>query len=347
MLSKAEDRISDEITTSRQCRVDEPNDDMGDREAEPSTTHPPKKARQHASVRRTLSFVFGCGPCNRFLFCVGFLAAFLNGLTMPILAYLFSTGMSNISHAQDNGLADVRRLSFRLLALGTYGLFMSWIQYAAFDITAYHASHRFRLQWFQALLRQDQAFFDVYDISGIATQVGGLADKYRRGVGTKFGEGIQYFSTGAGGLLLACIMGRKAAGVIALVVPFISFCCLQVVRLNQNKGTRAAAVYRRAGAIAYAAVSSFKTVLSLNAVPHMIHLYRDATMEAYTQAVRLLPQQGLVNGTLGKIEKTNLQRKRSLGLIANIFFVTNRCHVGVCSRHALYCKFVRNISFLP
>lgn len=44
---------------------------------------------------------------------------------------------------------------------------------------------------------------DVNDIGGVAAQVGPNSTKFRRGVGRKFGEGIQFLTTGIGGLAFA------------------------------------------------------------------------------------------------------------------------------------------------
>jgi hypothetical protein len=57
----------------------------------------------------------------------------------------------------------------------------------------------------RALLRQDHAFFDVYDVSGIASQVEANAHRYRRGVGRKFAEGIESTVAGIGGLVYALV----------------------------------------------------------------------------------------------------------------------------------------------
>jgi hypothetical protein len=60
-------------------------------------------------------------------------------------------------------------------------------------------------QYVRALLRQDHAFFDVYDASGIASQVEANANKYRRGVGRKCAEGIESTVAAAGGLVYAFV----------------------------------------------------------------------------------------------------------------------------------------------
>jgi hypothetical protein len=60
-------------------------------------------------------------------------------------------------------------------------------------------------QYVRALLRQDHAFFDVCDASGIASQVEANANKYRRGVGRKFAEGIESTVAAVGGLVYAFV----------------------------------------------------------------------------------------------------------------------------------------------
>jgi ATP-binding cassette subfamily B (MDR/TAP) protein 1 len=69
-----------------------------------------------------------------------------------------------------------------------------------------------------------------------------------------------------------------------------------VLTLNQTKGSRAATSYRRAGGVAYSAVSAIKTVLSLNAISEMITQYTDATQEAFKNSISILVKQGFYNG---------------------------------------------------
>lgn len=88
----------------------------------------------------------------------------------------------------------------------------------------------------------------------------------------------------------------QVAFVIMAVIPFASITALMVMKLNQSKSTRQAAAYKSASSIAYSAVSSIKTVLSLNAVQTMINHYRVATQEAYNQATGILIKQGFWNG---------------------------------------------------
>jgi ATP-binding cassette subfamily B (MDR/TAP) protein 1 len=278
---------------------------MGKEEAD-SSTHSTSGAKQvknakqevlTASVSETLGFAFQSGSGTKFLFTIGTIGAIGNGLVYPILAYLFSHAFNKISSAATNGLGQVRTLAFTFMIVGAYALVMATFQTACFEVVAYRASQNFRLQWFRALLRQDAAFYDVYDIGGLASTVGSNANKYRRGVGRKFGEGLQFLTTGVGGIAYAFYSNWQTALVVLCALPLVSLAAFSVVRINQTRGVRTAEAYKGAGSVAYSTVSAIKTVLSLNAIPKMIELYTDATAKAYKDSTTVLWQQGMAFGT--------------------------------------------------
>jgi ATP-binding cassette subfamily B (MDR/TAP) protein 1 len=120
--------------------------------------------------------------------------------------------------------------------------------------------------------------------------------RYRRGIGRKFGEGVQFLTTGIGGLAFAFYSSWRVALVVLSVIPLVSLAAVSVLSLNQTKGSRAAKSYRQAGGVAYMAISAIKTVLSLNAIPEMIRQYTNATQEAYKNATGILIKQGFANG---------------------------------------------------
>ena len=250
-----------------------------------------------ATLGQTLSFIWECGGRVQFLFVIGFFAAFLNGMVYPVLAYLFSTSFTDLSGAKD-GLENIKQLAFTFLIVGAFALGAATVQGWAFEIVAFHASQHFRLKWFRALLRQDASFFDVYDIAGVAGQVGANASKFRRGVGRKFSEGVQFGVTGVGGIGYAFYASWKVALVVLGAIPFASLAAIMVMSLNQKKGHNASESYKTAGGIAYASVSAVKTVLSLNGIQQMVDKYKQATQEAFSSSVRILIKQGFANGAM-------------------------------------------------
>ena len=111
-------------------------------------------------------------------------------------------------------------------------------------------------------------------------------------------EGIQFLTTGVGGLIYAFWVSWRVSLVVLAVCPLICISAVAVVSLNQSKTSRSAAAYSDAGSVAYATVSGIKTVLSLNAAPKMIEQYMDATNEAYKIATGVLLKQGFANGSM-------------------------------------------------
>lgn len=258
-----------------------------------------KKAKDPmASPGEVMAFIWALGPTNQLIFFIGCLAGVANGAVYPILAYLFSTSFSDISSATNGGLNQVRELAYTFMVVGVYALVMAFLQAGCLEYVAIRASRSFRTQWFSALLRQDSAFYDVYDVAGLAASVGPDSNKFHRGIGRKFGEGVQFFSTFVGGLIYAFYSSWRVALVIMAVLPLVSAAALGVLHVNQNVGSRASKAYSKAGSVAYSTVSAIKTVLSLNAITKMIEQYKEATLDAYRHSVKPLWQQGFAFGSM-------------------------------------------------
>eukprot|EP00980_Cylindrotheca_fusiformis_P007164 scaffold1505_cov118-Cylindrotheca_fusiformis.AAC.14 len=203
-----------------------------------------KKAKvQQASLAQTLSFIFQGDTQTKVIFFVGIIGAIGNGAVYPILAYLFSSSFSDISGVGSKGLADIRELAYTFMIVGVYAFVMATIQTGCFETVAYRATLKMKLQWFRALLRQDPAFFDVYDVGGIASNVSPAANRYRRGLGRKFGEGIQFTTAGIGGIVYAMFASWRVALVVLALTPIISFTAYMVMHLNQTKSKRSADAY--------------------------------------------------------------------------------------------------------
>lgn len=243
------------------------------------------------------SWIFGgADPRLVALFVVGFVAAVLHGLVFPALAYVFSNSFSDLSGASLGlGLGQVRELAFTFLIVGAYALCVATAQTWSFELIARDADRTYRLRWFRSLLRQDAAFFDAYG-AGVANQVGSNAIKFRKGVGRKFGEGIQFLTTGVGGLVYALYSDWRVSLVVLAMAPIISLATYVLMSVNSRRTAAASAAYSQAGGIAHGAVSSIRTVLSLNAVDETAATYRAATADAFRASVRYILKQGLAAG---------------------------------------------------
>jgi ATP-binding cassette subfamily B (MDR/TAP) protein 1 len=50
-------------------------------------------------------------------------------------------------------------------------------------------------KWFEAVIRQDMAYFDLQDVSGTTTIISTNGAKYKKGVSKKLGAGVQFTCT--------------------------------------------------------------------------------------------------------------------------------------------------------
>ena len=266
-----------------------------------------KKLKKMATIRETLMFIWGCGSATRWFFCIGSIAAFLNGclvpLTCTILYFGVQSGASMLGAGDGDDFVvtedtynDITRLSIILSFVGIFSFVMTSTQSICFDIVGRKASRNLGKQWFLALLRQDSAFFDVNDAAGIANSVHPNCIKYQDGMGKRLGLGIQNSVSIAGGVLFAMGSSWKISLLVFAICPILLILSILSVRNNQQKSLRNSMAYTKAAGVAYTTVSSIKTVFACNSTHTMIQRYKKATQDAFQQSTKLLLRIGLTNG---------------------------------------------------
>jgi len=155
-----------------------------------------------------------------------------------------------------------------------------------------------RTERYQALLRQDLAYFDIMDVSGTATVISINAAKYNRGVGNKLGLAIQFTVTFVGGLAYAFWASWQTSLITLLTVPFMAASGWFVVKMNTSQSLRANASYAEAGSIVYTTVTSIRTILSLNGARTMIAKFQAGTTRNFQEATQQIHLIGLANGSM-------------------------------------------------
>lgn len=278
--------------------IDDDASEAGSAAAEGSKKKSPKSQEKVATLGETFGFAFETGTRAKIAFVLGTIGGIGNGMVYPGIGFIFSRLFADLTLASTNGLGPLANVAYALIGLGFYALIMATLQTACFEAVAFLGAENLRKKWFKALLRQDQAFFDVHDVGGIANSVNPSVNKYRRGLGRKLGEGIEFFSCTIFGFIYAMYEEWRVALVVLSFSPAVVVFALGVVKLNQTKTSRAQQCYSKAGSVAYSTVSGIKTVLSLNAAPTMIEQYKEATQDAFNSATRMLVKQGIVNGSM-------------------------------------------------
>jgi ATP-binding cassette subfamily B (MDR/TAP) protein 1 len=160
------------------------------------------------------------------------------------LAYLFSNSFSSLGVASQS-LDPVRDICLQFLGIGFAAFGAALIQNFCFLVVSVRAADNFKKKWFSSLLRQDAAFHDVHSVSGMATALSAAANKIKRGLGAKMGQGIQFGTTFVGGIAYAFWSSWRVALVILALLPVVSVAAFVLMQLNQNQTVNAQKVRQR------------------------------------------------------------------------------------------------------
>jgi ATP-binding cassette subfamily B (MDR/TAP) protein 1 len=135
---------------------------------------------QLASIRQ----VFSYGDFHVKVVCLslGLFFAAIAGSIAPVMAFYFAKAFEELV-ADPNSpgfMKQVKELTWTFLVLGVVA-FVSLCGYATLlETSAGNMTKDFQQQWFRALLRQDMAYFDVKDVSGVATLISTNGAKFKR-----------------------------------------------------------------------------------------------------------------------------------------------------------------------
>ena len=216
------------------------------------------------------------------------------------MAYLFAAVNEELvaDVGNDNFMENIRNMAFYFMGLGVLAFTTMTMQAMLLETAATDMSNLLKIQWFEALLRQDMAYYDIRDVSGTATIISINGAKFKKGTGKKLADAIQFSITFVGGLIYGFWASWRTSLVVLTIVPFMILSTSFLLKMNTSQTARANSSYAEAGSIVYMTVSSIRTILALNAVESVIEKFTAATQKAYDAAVSQVMLFGLANGSV-------------------------------------------------
>jgi len=265
--------------------------------AEKPLSSPTKEKSPLASVSQVFSFARTRQTKLQLL--GAFFFALISGCTFPAMIFYFAQAFEDLARPteSDDFMDTVRSMVYAFLILGVVILFSMTAENFLAETAATTMTHNLKTDWFRALLRQDMAYYDIRDVSGEATIISTNGNRYHRGVGRKLAESVQYFINFVGATTYAFYASWKVSLAVLAISPILMCSVSFLLKMNQTQTARANATYARAGSIVTTAISSIRTILSLNAVDRTIEEYKDATTEAHDGAVGQVWLVGLAHGS--------------------------------------------------
>jgi ATP-binding cassette, subfamily B (MDR/TAP), member 1 len=118
------------------------------------------------------------------------------------MSFFFSKAFEDLGAATDSSafLGGIRNVAFSFMILGAIILLSMTVQTMLMETAAGEMTREMKNSWFRALLRQDMAYHDIRDVPGQATLITANGSRYRKGVGRKLSEAVQFFIAFIGSL---------------------------------------------------------------------------------------------------------------------------------------------------
>lgn len=116
------------------------------------------------------------------LIVAGFFFACCSGAVFPAMAWIFSGSFSDLSAStgSEDYLKGIRTLAFNFMVLGVIAFVFMTMQAFLLELAAGEMTVTFKHRWFEALLRQDMAYYDLRDVSGTSTILTRNAQKFKQ-----------------------------------------------------------------------------------------------------------------------------------------------------------------------
>ncbi|PGH27089.1 hypothetical protein AJ80_01276 [Polytolypa hystricis UAMH7299] len=213
-----------------------------------------------------------------FQYAVVFAMCIVGGLTFPAQAILFSRLVNVFTLQRDRMVdrGDFFALMFFMVAVGNLiGYFiMGWVS----NLIAQKLTHRYRLEIFDTLLRQDMEFFDKPEntVGSLTSKLSTEPTQLQDLLGFNTPLILIVIVNIIGSCLLAIIVGWKLGLVVIFGgLPALIFCGYLRIRLEMKFDALSGMRFAQSASLASEAVSAIRTVASMTMERHILSEYRD------------------------------------------------------------------------
>ncbi|KAJ3201654.1 ATP-binding cassette, sub-B (MDR TAP), member 4 [Entophlyctis luteolus] len=192
--------------------------------------------------------------------------------------------------------SDVVRGVIYLVIIGSVVVVAAYLQMAMWIWSGERQAKRIREAYFQAVLRQDMAWFDKMQTGDITTRMTADIALIQDGISDKVAQIIQSAVAFLSGFIIAFSKGWKLALVLCTAFPLLATAVkLGAKHLSQRKAVCADA-YAAAGAIAQEALSSVRTVTSFGGQSREVKRYTEKLRDAEKGGIRAAIAHGVSTG---------------------------------------------------
>ncbi|PHJ24163.1 abc transporter transmembrane region domain-containing protein, partial [Cystoisospora suis] len=193
-----------------------------------------------------------------FLLIVGTFFSVAGGAMMPVFMSLFGNVINEL-----NTTLDMNYVCSVMAGVAVASFVASWGAATCFEYTADRQAAHMKLRYFNSILRQEMAYFDVNDPGTLPTRLESNVVTMRNAIGIKLGMMAQFATTAIGGFILGFTRSWRLTLVTLSGLPLLAILgsILGYCLSNGEKGTLSK--YKEAGSLSEEALLGIRTIVSL------------------------------------------------------------------------------------
>lgn len=228
---------------------------------------------------------------------LGTIGAAASGAVMPLWGLIFSNMLTIFGKPPDELSSGASFWAGMFAILGVFQFFSFFLNIGFFTMSGERLTMRMRLMCYEAILRQDIAWFDhekqstgqlTAKLADDATQVKGL-------FGQLLGSLVQSLVTAIVGIGIALHYTWQLTLVILATIPIVSFAGYLQFKSQHRFGAEVKSSYEDSNNVPTEAISNVRTVAILTKEEHFYHEYEVDMEPSYTKAIK-----GVLVASLGQ-----------------------------------------------
>ncbi|KIX07791.1 uncharacterized protein Z518_02445 [Rhinocladiella mackenziei CBS 650.93] len=212
------------------------------------------------------------------LMLIGGICAAASGVPFPLMAILFGELVNDINEVScevgETGTAQsyeatINDKVLQLVYIATAAFALIFIYVVCWSLLSQRVAYRLREDYFQNLLRQDQAFIDRHQAGEVSSRLNGDIQAVQSGICEKVGIFIAGLSFFVAAYVVAFIKEARLAGMLISLVPAFLLVAIVGGGFFQKFSSRMSDAVISASCIASEMLSNFTVVKAFDAGPRL------------------------------------------------------------------------------
>ncbi|XP_077124839.1 ATP-dependent translocase ABCB1-like isoform X2 [Ranitomeya variabilis] len=191
---------------------------------------------------------------------------------------------------------DISQVAIPYVGLGFSILTLSFFEISTFMVSAARQIKRIRLMFFNAILHQEMAWFDSYQIGTLNNRMSRDMGIVYDGLSNKLCMFVQMISSAIGGIVIAFLYGWKLTLVILSISPLIGLSGALWSKIATSYTTKEINAYAKAGAVAEEVLTAIRTVIAFNGQKKASEKYDENLINAKRFGIK---KHGIINMSIG------------------------------------------------